>query len=131
MHLGCLVAAMLPLSCLAAAIIRKQSCHRRQNGDIICCCRFEDYVGQLEAAAAVAGLSAEKEKTPSIKDRKELAAIQEVLVCPFLLGNVHHLHNHRGFKSNSVSACFDWVLCHTTCHGIACCCCSQRLSPIK
>jgi len=35
-------------------------------------------VGQLEAATAVAGLSVEKGKAPSIKDRKELSAIQEV-----------------------------------------------------
>lgn len=42
------------------------------------CCRFEDYVGQLEAATAVAGLSVEKERAPAVKDRKELAAIQEV-----------------------------------------------------
>ena len=42
------------------------------------CCSFEDYVGQLEAATAVAGLSAEKERAPAVKDRKELAAIQEV-----------------------------------------------------
>lgn len=41
-------------------------------------CRFEDYVGQLEAATAIAGLSVEKGKAPSIKDRKEISAIQEV-----------------------------------------------------
>ncbi len=35
-------------------------------------------MGQLEAATAVAGLSVEKGKAPSIKDRKELSAIQEV-----------------------------------------------------
>lgn len=46
------------------------------------CCRFEDYVGQLEAATAVAGLSAEKERAPAVKDRKELAAIQEVQLLP-------------------------------------------------
>lgn len=44
------------------------------------CCSFEDYVGQLEAATAVAGLSAEKERAPAVKDRKELAAIQEVKI---------------------------------------------------
>ena len=46
------------------------------------CCSFEDYVGQLEAATAVAGLSAEKERAPAVKDRKELAAIQEVQPLP-------------------------------------------------
>ena len=37
-------------------------------------CRFEDYVGQLEAATAIAGLSVEKGHTPGVKDRKEIAA---------------------------------------------------------
>ena len=41
-------------------------------------CRFEDYVGQLEAATAIAGLSVEKGHTPGVKDRKEISAIQEV-----------------------------------------------------
>lgn len=40
--------------------------------------RFEDYIGQLEAATAIAGLAAAKGKAPGIKDRKEIAAIQEV-----------------------------------------------------
>lgn len=35
-------------------------------------------MGQLEAATAIAGLSVEKGKAPSIKDRKEISAIQEV-----------------------------------------------------
>lgn len=51
-------------------------------------CRFEDYVGQLEAATAIAGLSVEKGHTPGIKDRKDIAAIQEV--CLHLLGLVVH-----------------------------------------
>ena len=41
--------------------------------------RFEDYIGQLEAATAIAGLAAAKGKAPGIKDRKEIAAIQEVI----------------------------------------------------
>ena len=58
-------------------------------------CRFEDYVGQLEAATAIAGLSVEKGKAPSIKDRKEISAIQEVGshhihdCCPFSMTNTH------------------------------------------
>lgn len=40
--------------------------------------RFEDYIGQLEAATAIAGLAASEGKAPGIKDRKEIAAIQEV-----------------------------------------------------
>ena len=42
--------------------------------------RFEDYIGQLEAATAIAGLAAAEGKAPGIKDRKEIAAIQEVLL---------------------------------------------------
>ena len=52
-------------------------------------CRFEDYVGQLQAATAVAGLSVEKGHTVGIKDRKDIAAIQEV--CLHLLALVAHL----------------------------------------
>ena len=79
----------------------------RQIDDLICC-RFEDYVGQLEAAAAVAGLSAEKEKAPSIKDRKELAAIQEVLFCSLLDGCIakHDSHRATGSQTRSVTLLF-------------------------
>ena len=57
--------------------------------DTFPCCRFEDYVGQLEAATAVAGLSAEKERAPAVKDRKELAAIQEVQLLPCFVYRHH------------------------------------------
>ena len=64
---------------------------------------------QLEAATAVAGLSAEKEKAPGLKDRKELAAIQEVLLHVCLIANL-------GFSS---------VMCQSH-HVINCC--KQRIS---
>ncbi len=54
-----------------------------------CFCRFEDYVGQLEAATAIAGLSVEKGRTVGIKDRKDIAAVQEV--CLHLLALVVQL----------------------------------------
>lgn len=45
--------------------------------------RFEDYIGQVQAATAIAGLAAAEGKAPGIKDRKEIAAIQEVLLNQF------------------------------------------------
>lgn len=58
-----------------------QTCHHAACTNAQCVsfiCRFEDYIGQLEAATAIAGLAASEGKAPSIKDRKEIAAIQEV-----------------------------------------------------
>jgi len=87
-----------------------------------CFCRFEDYVGQLEAATAIAGLSVEKGRTVGIKDRKDIAAVQEV--CLHLLALVVQLgtvwskitivavwHGYAWCPSVfCISQCFTWEL---------------------